>query len=279
MASSRTSAPPAALLAAALAAAPALAQEGGEPPTPLPAPDARAALERIAGPMRRLADAGRVLPAPVLEPGEHLLADEALEAFARAVDDRTFAREHASFRGGYLRRNFLDTEQKRGRFREPLASAFEPGEIRRFEELLSTPGALVLARGLLDNRPELARVLLHERVHREMDRLAPNESGLLRRAYDDLMNRPELPVDPKEHYGLISSVPFVRERRVPGRPGGFYEVAVAQNWSEFYPYLANGVFEPRVLDALRIDHPEAFRLYDVMRARSARGAGDGGRSE
>jgi hypothetical protein len=181
-----------------------------------------------------------------LKEGEYLIPDAVLDIYARIVDPRP-----TTFWSGGPVAGTIDYNRLQGQESEFLLKLGEKGyskkESQVFYTILSTPGNIFFKQS--ESREEsFPETVLHERVHKEFNRLNPLEQVKVRQAYEELRKRA-----PPDGLGL-----YIDDKL---KYHGFVTMAVDLNWKEFFPYLAQGALEDYVEEALKQEFPEAYDLF------------------
>lgn len=189
-----------------------------------------------------------------LNEGEYLIPDEVLDVYARMVDKR-----ETTFWGGggpvagTINHNHLQGQEDE--LAEKLTErGYSPKEVQMFYTILSTPGNIFFKQS--ESREEsFPEAVLHERVHKESNRLKPEDQMKVYQAWEGLRKHA-----PPDGYGL-----YIDDKL---KYRGFVTMAVDLNWREFFPYLAQGALEDYVEEALKQEFPEAYGLFLGVKERA-----------
>ncbi len=148
----------------------------------------------------------------------------------------------------YINENFLKGKEKK--FRKKLEQFCTDEEIEHYIKLFSTKGLIIYKKSLL-KRQDFEKIIKHERMHREVDRLSQKDKQKIIKAWMGLKDRKK-----KDGTDLLEDKPEYRP---------FAKFAVWINWEEFFPHLISGSFYDDVLDTLKQDYPEAYQLYEKLK--------------
>ncbi|MCL4392010.1 hypothetical protein M1413_01640 [Patescibacteria group bacterium] len=221
-------------------------------------------IERIADQRERLEKA--------LKHNEYPVDPAILEVFYRAMTtNQAVAREELRQEGmepagGFLKKNFLDAPERLKNFKGGLEKLGLPeGTVDSLAKIFASKDVIVLNNDLFKNEQKFKEVLLHERIHEAMNDLRTEDLDSLKAGYEDVINHASIPVNPDSNFGL-SEESFLQDKMDTANVGsyGWYTVLATMNWDEFYPYLANGKFVPRVEEEVEKAHPSAYRIFKKM---------------
>ncbi len=200
-----------------------------------------------------------------LRHNEYVADSTVMEAFYRTMDPAS-AREGMEASGGFLKENFLDTPERIKTFKDNLAKLRLPETTAdSLVEVFSSKDVIVLNNALLENVRKFKEILFHERIHEAMNGLDKEDLDSLKAGYEDVLNHAPVPVNPDSNFGLTKES-FLKDKLDTADIGsyGWYTVLATMRWDEFYPYLANGKFVPRVEEEIKNAHPGAYQIFERM---------------
>lgn len=183
-----------------------------------------------------------------LKPGEHVLPDDVLDAYAGTVAKTTgFSKGPAA---GYLATNYLDTRGERREFAERLDKlGYNAQEKKGFTKLLKQDDVVIIKESALKG-PNFKKYIEHERLHREFQKIDNKDHELMMDVAAKLVRQ-------KNPDGS----PVVQEHGGSKYLGGFARMSAQQNPEELYTYLAQGEFNDETAKALQKESPKAYALY------------------
>lgn len=122
---------------------------------------------------------------------------------------------------------------------------YSKSEIDGFYSKVDSAGKIIISESEL-LKGNFKDILLHERVHREVQNLSLDDREIIREAYEGLKKR-------KSPYGS--------KKFIEGKIGTKGDIA-NEKFVEFLPYLANGYLENRVERILKKNYPKAYGIYE-----------------
>lgn len=200
----------------------------------------------------------------LLRKNEYLVPDNILNIYYQTIDVNAINITNVS--GGYIDRNWLSREGKTDEFGEKLKKlGLDEEEADGFLSLFSSKDVIILNDSLLRDEKKFKEILFHERIHEEMSHLNKEDLDSLKAGYNDVENHPAIPVNPDSNFG-VSERSFLEDKFDTENTNshGWFSAIASFNWKEFYPYLANGKFVPRVLEEIRKNHPGAYKIFEKM---------------
>lgn len=200
-----------------------------------------------------------------LRHNEYIADSTVMGAFYRTMDPAN-AKEGMEASGGFLKKNLLDTPERIETFKDNLTKLHLPEtETDSLVKIFSSKDVIVLNDALFKNAPKFKEVLFHERIHEAMNSLDEKDLDSLKAGYEDIVNHAPIPVNPDSNFGLTEES-FLKDKLDPADIGsyGWHTVFATMHWDEFYPYLANGKFVPRVEEEIKNAHPGAYKVFERM---------------
>lgn len=204
-----------------------------------------------------------------LKDNEYAVPDDIFDIYANIVDSiQTLSL--AKPMAGYVDINRLKDDKAIQKFFSQLyALGYSYDEALTFYRILKTPGTIFIRESALTDK-DFESMMLHERIHKYFHKLPAGIQDMLwNTAFEithmDITSEEDCKkygIDPDElsytgHVRLLEENPNLPSNRVVG----IYEFIVSINPFEFYPYLAMGIFHPRVENALKKFYPEAYKYY------------------
>ncbi len=215
-----------------------------------------------------------------LREDEHILPNRVFDAYAETISCSCSNMSNAPV-GGYITKNFLDTRKEQEEFRKRLMQeGFSRNDIRHYEKILTKPDIIIFRESILTSKnPDFTEALPHERFHKEMAGLSEEELRVLHNAYDNIIHKEYTPEEAEKegmqlgYYEIKmweGMAPEAKEQSVgipllADKQGGKVCMYATKNWGEFYPYLAQGEFLPRVEKVLERENPEAYEIYSRIK--------------
>ena len=200
-----------------------------------------------------------------LRHNEYVADSTVMEIFYQTMDLAN-AKEGMGAAGGFLKKNFLNTPECLENFEGGLKKLGFSGEtVDSLTKIFSSKDVIILNNTLLNNERKFKEVLFHERIHEAMNDLDEKDLDSLKAGYEDVLNHAPIPANPDSNFGLTEES-FLKDKLDPADIGsyGWYTVLATMNWNEFYPYLANGKFVPRVAEEIKRAHPGAYQIFEKM---------------
>ena len=240
----------------------------------------------VAGESGQLSDKDRIvnvdekkraeLNRALIAEGEYVVPQDVMISYGEVVDPGMIGVPA----GGYFKKDFLAIDDRRDDFQKKLerlgysqeqaelyANSFESGNIVFNEAELS--------------KEQFQSILKHERMHREIYNLPVDKKQVLDEArdaiikdYRDKEQRWSAKQDSafllikegkltQEEYLELSKAEIIKENPIlldkDGGTSGL--MPVLRNSEEFYTYLAMEKFQPKVIDFLIKNYPEAYTIY------------------
>lgn len=188
-----------------------------------------------------------------LEDREFVVPDKVFDSYAQIVDKKPdFGGAPAA---GYLTKNYLDTEEELKEFNERLGNLnLSEIETEKYTRLFTSSDIIVIKESVLKDKEKFRKFLPHERFHKNIQKLDKQDYDYMMSVADDLVWK-------ETDNGLR----FVRERETSKYLGGFALAEATENPEEFYTYLAQGEFMPRVEKTLKEDYPKAYDLFNEIK--------------
>jgi len=182
---------------------------------------------------------------------EYIVPDDIFESYARTVDKRPEWLSDPM--GGYLSRNYLDTNEERKEFIDRLNKlGLSEEEISFYSTLFTSSDIIIFKESVLKDK-NFEKIVPHERFHMAMKRLNKEDYDYMMDVANELLDRRD------------DGARFVRERDDSEYVGGFAVVQAQMNPEEFYTYLAQGEFMPRVEEVLNKDYPRTYEIFNRIR--------------
>jgi len=202
----------------------------------------------------------------LLRLGEYIIPKNIFNAYVAVVDDRPGVA--ASRAGAFLFLNYLNTPERKAKFLSALHNlGANSDEIQAYFTIFTQAGVIVFSTVCLENN-SLLTDLPHERMHREMSKLSSADRSYLKNVVKQLLRKTYSLKEAKEK-GIIGAqdktyysqeFPAVNEMPLNPIPGAITS-KVHLSWEEFYTYLAGGLFTPSTTEALRLEYPQAYRIW------------------
>lgn len=201
----------------------------------------------------------------LLREGEYVVPDKVLHAY---IDDNTV--------GIYL----LPSQNMREPFESCKSDSleeklrdlgFKDEEIALYRALEFRGDTILIGKSRLDhNGKRFKRTLMHERIHQEIAKLDEESQMLLYNAFSELFNK-TYNIEEMQQKGIELYPDLERKEIRRGEinlvkdnenDGNFYMNCILDSgWGEFYTYLAEGKFFPRVEKALEKERPMEYKLF------------------
>ncbi len=188
-----------------------------------------------------------------LKEGEYFVPDTVLNIYARMVDSRPTTFWGGGPAGGIIDYNRLQ-EQEKEFFSKLEEKGYSKKESQIFYTILTTPGNIFFKQSE-SKEADFPEMVLHERVHREFEKLNPKDQKKVHQAWKTLRVRA-----PPSGLGI-----YLDDKL---KYMGFVTMAVDLNWQEFFPYLAQGALEDYVEETLKQEFPEAYGLFLEVKERA-----------
>lgn len=201
----------------------------------------------------KVSDAMREIGGP--GSGEYIVVDTVItQLLAARMPDRP---QHNGRIGGmYTDQNWNFGSEVANRFKLSLMQqGYAPDSAQHISDQLSKSGIILIAQSALGDN-SFSQALVHERVHRSIDRLTPEVKEMMldaaRAVTRDLRDNTV-----RACIGEVGGLENRDQLNNCLLAGG----ETARSIYEFYPFAANGRFPQTVIDGLQARFPEAFRLF------------------
>ncbi len=229
----------------------------------------------------------------LLRKNEYVVPQNILSAWAQAVDPRVAGIPA----GAFLEYDYLNTKEKNELFSNALKTLHYPSDqIRNFMATFKRENNIIFSDSAL-NSPDFTLTLSHERMHKYISELPPNEQGVLNIARDviivDYNRRHEIRSNAstkvyeeyrKKPTGTFSMEDYKRaeeqaiESIEQDKPIWWretyekYELQVRREIvlahpNEFYAYLVMGGLEPEIESYIEERFPESADIYRGLATR------------
>ncbi|MEM2478994.1 MAG: hypothetical protein QXJ92_02270 [Candidatus Pacearchaeota archaeon] len=187
-----------------------------------------------------------------LEEDEYVLPNDVFEAYAKIVmGNYPLPPEQI---GGYI--NVPLNSKNYEKFRNALKDNYSEQEIALFYSILSKKGNIIIKEKALDealNDPDLDTILIHERTHKEFDKLSNKEKNKVCKVH-------ELFKQMKNPDGTY----FLNFKRLSMGFGNFIELYA--NCDEFFPFLVTDSLRQEVEQELR-KYPDVYKIFEKIKAK------------
>ena len=179
-----------------------------------------------------------------LKEDEYVVPDKILRAYRKTVDKRLSSIPYAV----YLKKNFLDTNDEKKEFIGRLKNmGLNEEEVAVYSTIFTSLDVIVITKSTLEGTFE--KVLPHERFHKKMNELNDEDYGNMIKVAREM----KVKLYPKQEEGVC----------VDSR--NWCYIATVLDPEEFFPYLAQGEYLPKVEEMVKADYPEVYKLFDKIR--------------
>lgn len=189
-----------------------------------------------------------------LEDKEYFVPQDILRAYEGIVDPNKGTRGNAV--GGYLHINYLKVKERE--FLDAIKDKANVTEQEVYLQIFTTPKAIVFSHSLLKDK-FFEKALPHERFHKKMDEISPEDTKLMKDAALKIINKKK------------GGDWFLKEKYYPGKNGfGQYSTTPHYfgNWEELYTYMAQGEYKDYVEEHLKEAYPKAYKIYADIKEQS-----------
>lgn len=225
----------------------------------------------------------------LLRKKEYIVPQNVLSAYARVVDPRTFG----LVAGGFFEYDYLNTKEKENLFINALETlGYSPEQSRNFRNLFKE-GNIVFGEDAI-NSPDFISMLSHERMHKYIAELSPQELAELNEARDTILadynrKRELWSADEEKLYEEyfkkhgdkfnLEDFELVKKRiaelinqhnPILWNGEARYEYAVLNvlaNPNEFYAYLFGGGLNPEIESYIEEHFPQSAKVYRKLATR------------
>ena len=206
-----------------------------------------------------------------LKDGEYIVDNEIYKEYSKIIDNRDLPEWAHNPIASYHKYNFLDTPKEKQEFRSKLeVKGLEREEIQFYMLLFSSRDIIIISEKTFQDTEHFPKILAHERMHQELYDLEKEDRGMflkMKAVAEEITSRKR----PFDLAGKEIQMPFIQENyrqiseRSPGYTAGMFNIAIEDNWQEFYTYMAQGYLEQFVEDTLKEEYPEVHEKFTELK--------------
>jgi len=166
-----------------------------------------------------------------LQKGEYLVPNKVFDIYETAAcNNKNNKSQHVA--GKYISKTIPSRAKKK--FCSKMAKeGYSQEDTASFYDMFATTGGIVIR-----NSDYTPTVLMHERMHREIEKLSQKEKKEIQKAYNHFDTL---------YYDLDSLV------------------KADLNWKEFFPYLADGTIKDNIEKKLKKKYPKAYEIFSRVK--------------